>query len=196
MILENCKVTRSEVIISNTTKFVSSSKVFDIPEKETVTDISLDAVKLLPDYQVVNIMVKVVKRKEPVEVKPGLIKQNFTIADSSGRVELVLWQDDVDKLTVGESYKIEQLMVRSYDGLKFVTPPKSGQWSLDKCDDIICDEVIVEEFEGNVMVNAFVAGVMQVEMKVSCLHCKSSFTWCASESEKGIGKCTKCCKSG
>lgn len=202
IILENCKLTKSkftdemEVIVSSTTIFSPSEKIFNIPAsaKETSTMISLDTLQTLSNYQVISVKAKVLKRNEPTEIKPGLVKQDFTIADGTGIAELVLWQEDINKLSVGESYELEQLMVRSFDGKPFLTPPKSDpRWTLKKCDNIeITDEPVIEECDDkNVIENAFVAGVVHVEMKVSCLSCKASFT---SLNVK-VGKCTKCSMS-
>lgn len=106
---------------------------------------------------------------------------------------LVVWQDDVNKLVIGESYRCDKLTVRSFDGSKFLTPPKSG-WTFERCDNVeVRDEDVMDPEdcdENEVILNTYVAGVMHVEMRVTCLSCKASFT-----STGKLGKCTKCSMS-
>lgn len=168
--------------------------MFNVPKMSSV--ILLDALKTLPNWQIVCVKIKVLKRGEPIEIKPGLTKQDYTIADTSGTAELILWQEDVDKLNVNESYEVGHLMVKSFEGKKYLTPPKTApQWTFKRCDDIeIIDESVIEESvreDKKVMNNAFVCGVKTIEMTVSCLSCKQCFI---SPYAKVI-KCTKCSTS-
>ena len=47
-----------------------------------------------------------------MKVKDGLVKQDLTIADSTGTGRLTLWQDDTNKLNINNSYNLKSLMVR------------------------------------------------------------------------------------
>ena len=195
VILENCQLKQSkftdetELILTSSTKVALSERKFDVC---AASEILLNILETLPDHQVVCVKARVTKESKPVEVKPGLMKQNYTIADSSGCAQLVLWQDDMGKLSVGESYKCDGLIVQSFSGSKFLTPPKSG-WSLSRCDDIDLDEsTLCDEIENKVISDAYVAGVMKIEVMVSCLSCKATF---ASTSIGKVGKCTRCMMS-
>ena len=101
-------------------------------------------------------------------------------------MQLILWQDNLNKLVVGESYEHDQLIVGVFDELKFLTTPKSGQWTFKRCDDM---EIIAieDDDEDEVMLDVYVAGVLHVEMKASCLSCKASFTATGK-----VGKCPRC----
>ena len=164
-----------EVILTSSTKFkvALSEKKFNVSATSEISRFSSRA--------------KVTKKGEPIEIKPGLMKQNHTIADASGYAQLNLWQDDINKLTVGETYEYDGLIVRSFNGSKFWTPPKSG-WSLvlNKCDNIVVDDDIE-----NKMLNAYVTGVMHIEIRVSCLSSKATFTVPTGN----VGKCTRCSMS-
>ena len=56
---------------------------------------------------------RVIRKTDPVEVEPGLIKQNYTVADHNACAQLVLWQEDINRLKVDESYAFEKLVVKS-----------------------------------------------------------------------------------
>ena len=59
--------------------------------------VTLNQVKqnLISDGKRVSFLVKVQKLAEPIEIKPGLYKQDVTIADKSGYIRLTLWQWDI-----------------------------------------------------------------------------------------------------
>lgn len=85
VILENCQLTKSkfteemEVVLTSGTKVTSSGKKFNVCSltNATSTDISLDALETFQNYQVVCVTVRVTRKAEPVEIKPGLIKQDY-----------------------------------------------------------------------------------------------------------------------
>ena len=54
------------------------------------------------------VKVHVIANHVPIEVKTGLIKQDITIADETGKSRLTLWQDGINKLEVN---KLQMFMV-------------------------------------------------------------------------------------
>lgn len=102
-------------------------------------------------------------------MKVGLVKQDVIIADSTGTSRLTVWQSDVDSLTVGQSYIFNKVTVRSYDGLKYLSPLKLG-WLHDECDDI---GDVEETNDKNEVKNAVVAGVSYIGSHPSCISCKA-----------------------
>ena len=178
-------------MLNNSTRVSSSVKNFKIKSNALI---SLDAIDTLPEHAVVSVKVKVIKRAESVKVKFDLVKQDVIVADTSGCAKLVLWQSDVDKLNIGESYICSGLTVRTFDGSKFLTPPKSG-WTFSSCDDVEVndihneyDEFEIAKNEESIVTNAYIAGVMNLEVKISCLSCKSS----VEPINSNIGKCSRC----
>ncbi len=53
-----------------------------------------------------------------------LFKQDVTLSDSTGTARRTLWQEQIGKLQVDHSYHIHNLLVKSYDGSKYITPPR------------------------------------------------------------------------
>ena len=82
-------------------------------------------------------MIKVLRISEKQEVKAELEKQDITISDATGTARLTLWQENIGKLDVDDSYEIKDLIVNSYNGTKYLTSPKSG-CTITPLDDIRC----------------------------------------------------------
>ena len=192
--LNNCQVNKSkfndemEVVITSSTKIAGSDKKFNIRSTAGSTEITLDALGTSPNYSIVSVKARVIGKTDPMEVKPGLIKQNYTVADHNACAQLVLWQEDINRLKVGESYAFEKLVVKSFDGNKYLSPMKSG-WNVNKCKDIeAIENCECNESKSVMKLNAFVAGVI-LEKKILCQSCKAS---CSLSGTGKIVKCTKC----
>ena len=129
--------------------------------------------------------------EDPVEVKAGLIKQDITLADHTGTARLVLWQQDVNKLKIGTSYQLENLLVKTYNGSKYFTVEKSG-CSCHECDDIDIGEVdqLAMLEEKREIIDAEVVGVSNLLFKYTCFTCKVGTTFDVVNEK--VGKCTKC----
>ena len=143
LVMKNCQIVKSkysddlEVLLTKNTHIVVSEKKFDVHVEYTtphVAEIHWTRSQC-QDYENANVSIKVLDNDAPVEVKTGLVKQDLTVADETGTARLTLWQSDMSSLDVGKSYKLEALSVRSYNCMKYLTPPKSG-WKYDVCDDI------------------------------------------------------------
>ena len=49
--------------------------------------------------------------------------QDVTICDSSGSINLSVWEENVDKLEIGKQYKFSDIYVHSYQGKKMYYCP-------------------------------------------------------------------------
>ena len=49
------------------------------------------------------------------------IKQDVIIKDKSGAAKLTVWDEDVNTMTVGKSYKLTGMLVREYLGNKYLS---------------------------------------------------------------------------
>ena len=117
IIVENCEVKKArygdsmEVVLKQATAVQCSPREMSASNSANV--VALNDLSSLPDYNLVTVVIKVLKVYQKVEVKPGLIKQDITIANAEGIAKLTLWQKDVDTLKVNETYKLKDLTVRS-----------------------------------------------------------------------------------
>ncbi|MEI6849763.1 MAG: OB-fold nucleic acid binding domain-containing protein [archaeon] len=86
----------------------------------------------------VDIVVKVTAKNEPrVMEKYGkqLKVCNATVTDDSGEIVLSLWNDDVDKVNVGDMIKISNGYVSEFNSKKQLTSGKFGKLEVVSGDD-------------------------------------------------------------
>ena len=135
-----------------------------------------------------SVLVKVQKVGEKMEVKPGLYKQDATIADKTVYICLTLWQQDVDKLGQGKSYCLHNLVVKSFNATKYLTTPKASLHSIPENDQ---DDVVCEPDTCSLMdeiLNAEVVGVTDVSNHRMRIKCNST----VEEIDALVGICSKC----
>ena len=193
--LQNCKVQKSrfsdqmEILLTQSTQVSTSPRKLQnvVSPKTTADIITLGQLATIQNNQQVSVTAKALRVYEKLEVKPGLYKQDVTLADSTGTVRITLWQDDIGKLDVEQSYHIQNLLVRSYDGSKYLTPPKSGSTITPK-DDIGAVEEPEDEEDKNELVDADVIAVPYIAANKICVSCKGK----VDSLNEHIGRCTKC----
>ena len=78
--------------------------------------VMLEEIPRLSNYWRVSVRVKVMAEEEAIEVKKGLVKQEYAIADATASCKIVTWKDNTGVLQPGNSYKLSGLMVRMYNG--------------------------------------------------------------------------------
>ncbi len=98
---------------------------------------------------------------------------------------MTLWETDIDKLSISESYQLNRFMVQFYHGKYHLQLPQSGA-SFDIIDDI--GEVVEEDVDTNEesLMGAIVVGV-QLEAVHTCIPCKSGLM--KPGSKGNIGTC-------
>ena len=133
-----------EVLLTQSTIILTSPRrqdnILPLPHPLSSDTITLEQLPDIQNYQHVSVMIKVLRISEKQEVKAELEKQDITISDATGTARLTLWQENIGKLDVDDSYEIKDLIVNSYNGTKYLTSPKSG-CTITPLDDIRCGAV-------------------------------------------------------
>ena len=126
---------------------------------------------------------KVIEVSGTKKVGNGLQKQNCVIADSTGSCTIILWED---MLVKGVSYKLSGMIVRVYQGEKYLSVPKDD-FGVEILDDIgeVLEKIVEEERE---IKGGIVVGVKYLDSYMSCYSCKEK----VANSETGFGKCGRC----
>ncbi len=100
-----------------------------------------------------------------------------------------MWEDDIGKLVMGNSYRLEDAVVRSYQGNKYISVPKDGA-TITKIEDI--GDVDEEDLADNTFTvkDAEVIDVQSLGTYKywACIVCKSKVT----PSTTGNSSCSKC----
>ena len=133
-----------------------------------------------------NCTVKVLRIEETALVSGGQSLQNVIISDSTKADKIVLWNDDIDKLKVGYSYKLSHVLVKSYQNEKYLQFPKQGATYEEVKDigQVSADDVNTYDS----VTNSEVAGVLSFDDFLMCLVCKSK----VQPSDDKSGVCTSC----
>ena len=72
----------------------------------------------MSNFERVNVQVKALKDIGPDKVMSGKYKQDVIIANKSGAMKLTVWENEVGLLEEGKCYQLNQMMVKTYQGLK------------------------------------------------------------------------------
>ncbi len=192
--LVDCKVKRGrseelEVVLKSSSSVASSTKKFSIGDISAIgsSEIQLKALNDRNVYDKVCVSGKVIRVQEPVKVSGGFRKQDVTLADSTAAARITLWEADIGRLEDGQSHRLTDVVVQSYQRLKYLSVPKQGA-TICKIEDIgkVADDDIPENFMTASGVT--VVGVMSLGKYLSCLACKKK----VNPTTEKLGKCTNC----
>ena len=201
--LNNCEIQKSkygeqmEVLLKSSTAIATSPKKIQIDtiastsshgDAITLSQLQTESVIL---YQSVQVSIKVLQIKAVVEVKPGLSKQDITVADGTSSARLTLWHNNINKLTEGKSYELREMVVNHFNGVKYLSPPRSTPFSFTLIEDI--DDVMnvpEDDPNWNTITNAVVATVSHFTKGKLCITatCRGK----VEPRNNVTGRCIKC----
>ncbi|MHA2312311.1 MAG: hypothetical protein ACXADC_17330 [Candidatus Thorarchaeota archaeon] len=100
-------------------------------EKATLEIINLDA--LTPDSKSVSVLVKVITMSIGRQVRSKMtnrryLVQDAVVGDSTAKISMTLWNEDVDSLEVGQTYHLTKGYVREYDECMFLLRSRMGEF--------------------------------------------------------------------
>ena len=186
-----------EIVTSKHTKVEFSPKKFKLDElheeASPPVEISIENVLEMPVDQSIAVIGKVVRVQPAVAVtskhhgKP-LHKQDCTIRDKKGSIRIVLWQDNIDKLMEGKSYRIQNVLLRQYEGIKYLSFSESAVLQeIEDIGDVISDEDL-QSCEDAQTAEGEIVAVLAVDMYTSCISCNGK----VKNLNDVLGECMKC----
>ena len=149
---------------------------------------TVEEITSLPDYRCVSVRVKVVSEEEETEVKKGLMKQNYWIADATASLNIVTWEGNTGLLTVDRYYKLCGLIIRTYQSKKYLSVPRDG-FQVSEIDDIGVVENKISEKEkltATKLSDAWVAGVKYFKKIDGCYSCPEKSCLCQKNPAKSV----------
>ena len=184
---------RTKVIASPSKKFRVTTSDLDANSTNNVpSTISVEELQLVALNNRITLSAKVliVGDAETVTTKDErtLHKQECVIGDDSGTCRIVLWEQDIGRLSLHNTYHMENLTTRMFDGKKYVSV--SANTTIAQVDDIQTvavpdlNDVGVKRFVGEI------AGVMTMNEYFGCIACNGKVN--QQDSSSLIGECTKC----
>ena len=164
-------------------------------EREPLHDATNEVTKLmdvgtLATGQQVTGLVKIITVGSAVVVKSELQKQECVVGDVSGCCRIVLWNDDIGKLLKEKSYKLSYVIVKQWDGVKYLSVSKGSEIDcvedLGDVADVVCGD------EDSIVACRVVEGEIDAveffDEYVQCIGCKSK----VESLDRIIGECKKC----
>ena len=204
----NCKIQKAygggdgvEIVLSDHSGIQKSEKDFKIefPNLEAMLDrsditkdIKLGELEKEAEFQKVNVKVKIADVSEAVTLGNKSRIQKVTVVDESGTSDLTLWENDIGKLWKGNSYKIENLMVKYYRGECSLTSPKTGI-IIEETEDLLEVDLLDVVLESNIhtLESAKVIAVQNLQSYRVCPMCKIG-RMIPNEDNSDIGSCVEC----
>ena len=193
--LTNCEVKKAreseelELILKSSSRVGSSPKKFEVGEITIVgsSELSLDELDGKMSFAKVSLNAKAIGVSDPVTVSGGLRKQDVTISDSKSSARMTLWEKDIGRMVMGNSYRLTNIIVRSYQQVKYLSMPKEGA-TIVQIEDIgkVADADTAENYI--TITTAEVVGVQRLDMYSACLACKAK----VSPTSEILGSCSKC----
>ena len=203
----NCSVQESkkggfdgmEIVASTRTAVVKSPKKFNIGDDVkseasslcgSVDLMAIEGVSGLAVNQRVNVTGKIqsVGEAEKVEARSRggtLTKQDFVIADCTGAIRGVAWEKDVGVLEPSCSYKLMDITIRSFNGVRYLSlSSKSTIQEVGDIGEVV--EGVIDDGEG--VVKGEIVGVVGCDSYSSCKSCKAKVV----EVSEVVGECSKC----
>ena len=136
------------------------------------------------DYKRHSLDVKVIRIQDPVNVANGLKKKDITIANATSAAKLTLWEEDINSLMIDKSYKFKNLVIHSYQGVKYLSKAKDA--SFHSIEDIgkVAEDDLPENEE---LTDVQVIGVKKLDSYFACLSCSSKI----GPMDDKLGRCLK-----
>lgn len=67
---------------------------------------------------------EVVKVETALEMTSGKKKQDMIVGDSTGTARVTIWEEEIGKMEEGDSVKMTGMMVREFQGKKYLSTSK------------------------------------------------------------------------
>ena len=172
----------------------------DAEKDKVVTTEDLPAIAV---NETISIVGKIVHVDQPIEInsKKGqkLTKQDCLLKDTKSTCRIVLWEENVGKLTRGTSIKLHNVKVKEYNGMRYLSlvADNSQLEELNNITDISDDEedepssssqLVLSQPAIDVVTGEIIA-VQSICDYLSCTSCQGGTVHTVNPV---IGKCAKC----
>lgn len=142
-------------------------------------------------YKTIDVLAKVMIKNEKNQVimKQGkrLMKSTCIIADTEESIQLVLWQDHIEKVDCGKTYLFKGIKVRVFDDTKYLTTNEST--IIEQKDDLRHINLSSEVIKDNIINGQCLAAL--IKKSTSCLVCNASIELDPDETNDTI-TCPSC----
>ena len=142
-------------------------------------------------YETVDINVKVmIKEEERQTIIHGSqtkYKVDAVVADETDCIKLALWENTIDKVKAGKSYKIENCKVRIFNDSKFLNTNEFTK--ITEIDNIVNINLSTPELESHLVIGQCVG--VEIKRSTCCISCNTVLK-SAEIGNNTTVKCPKC----
>ncbi len=137
-------------------------------------------------FDKVQVDAKVLRVDDSQKVSGELTKQDVHIADATLAAKVTAWEKDAASWKEGNSYRLSNVVVCSYQKSKYLSVPKDGA-TIEEIDDVgkVADNDGPDDLT---ILGAEVISVAKLEDYSACIRCKSK----VEETKGKLGNCTRC----
>ena len=122
------RASQLEIHLKDSTKLQKSPTKLSIPDvlqgESPLCTVSTIYDKPVGEY--VTVITKVTQLKDPTKVRTRKTKRDATLANASGCIQFTLWENQLDMLHLGHSYKINNAEASAFRGTKYLSYPKEN----------------------------------------------------------------------
>lgn len=198
VLLSSCRIVNSkfgeglDIMLNDNTVITKSDK--NITSKEvtfnstsTTKELTIEEVKHQLPFQRVTVKAKVVDIGDSSSLFDGRTVQNIVIADITASIRISLWQEFVNTVTLGKSYKFTNVTVKAFDGMNTLFTPKQ-EATIELIEDL--EGIQVQSPTSKSLKSARIVAVNSLVSKRSCVACNKGEI--LSEEDPLIGRCSNC----
>ena len=117
----------------------------------------------------VTVTVKVTRVGELEIVRTGKQKQDIYISDNTASSRITIWEDHVGMFTEGQSYKLENFVVREWGSSRYLAMYSDS--NVVSVADIPCVQAETPAEEKVLLTNAQIVAVVQLAKSHACMRC-------------------------
>ena len=197
IVLGNCEVIQNETSSDLTIKMKDFTSINESPTKFEVDSTSNQSDALLTIEEIkdninnkVTFVAKVLHVSTPTQVANGKTKQDVRIADHTNTITLTLWENDIGQLEEKKTYKFYNMMVRTFQGKKYISKPWGAM--IDEVPNLTTTvrEDPQQLQNTKVLQKVEVIAIPKLQIYPICIGCKSKVLQRATDVKFGI--CERC----
>ena len=89
-----------------------------------------------------------------------LVKCLISVADHTGKINIAIWNEQIDKIEDGKSYKFQNIGIRMFDGVSLTTSPGSIISEIDALENVQPEETTLHPIDA-----------VEVTTLKNCIYC-------------------------
>ena len=163
-------IMKSDTTVQITTREVNTPPDVDFDDCNSCNDVFAIRAKKKYEFARVSIKAKAVRIGDLETVRTGKQKQEVIVADQTDTIQVTLWEDNVGRLKLGETYYLGNFVVREWGGGKYLA--MYAESTIEKVDELR-NVVNPSHDEEKILLDAQIVAVTHLTIQKTCIRCGS-----------------------